>query len=163
MTEFKLSIEVAQLVEQLAPLLTKRWSSRPAKKVAAKAVSLQFWQDGMIKELKLIAAKKASSKDFARLQLEFEDTEKEVTEIVKELMELRSALIDRKDGPKIIERIEQIIYGPVGKLQIRRDIDFILNNPNNTDEIAVHAQSVCNAVDAFNQATASLHRLVYSS
>jgi hypothetical protein len=45
--------EIAEILERLAPILTKQWS-RPVKKAAAKAVSLQFWQDGMVKQLKLM-------------------------------------------------------------------------------------------------------------
>jgi seryl-tRNA synthetase len=107
MAEYKPIVEIAQLFEKVAPLIAQQWSSRAAKKVAAKALSLQFWEDGMLKELKLIADKKASSKDFANLQLKFDDTEKEVNKIVKELQELRSALIERhyENGAQMIRHI----------------------------------------------------------
>jgi hypothetical protein len=55
--------------------------------------------------------------------LKFEDTQKEVKEIVDELSKFRSAkaLLKHEDGPQIIALINEILYGPVEKLRIRSD------------------------------------------
>ena len=155
--------EIAKIFEKLGPALTGWWSRRPARRAAAAAASLQFWPNGMLKQLELIAQKKGSRADFKELRRQFEETEEPVEKIINELEEIRSVLVEREDGVQIIELINQIIFGPVGKRMIRNDIDFILKNKKDKDAIAARALEVCNAIAAFNAATNRLHRLVYSS
>jgi hypothetical protein len=142
-------------------------SKRPMRKAANTAMDLQFWPDGMLEELTLLAKGEGTKTSFDKLRKKLKSTANEVNEIIEGLNRSRGHISKLKGGEIVAEQINQIVFNQkVGKSAIRRDIESLIRSHKNTKAVNDHhvrnqALSICNAIDAFNASLHRLKRLVY--
>ena len=119
----------------------------------------------MLEQLQLISKGQATKSDFVKLAGHFRQSKGPVSEIIVGLSASRDKILKCKNGPQVVEVVNEIIFGPVGKLTIRNAIKRILKQKDtallNDSETAAEALMVCNQIHAFNASLKKLHRLVY--
>jgi len=98
-----------------------------------------------------------------KLDSHFRQSKGPEREIIEGLRDSRK--VKCRGGPQVVEVINEIIYGDVGKSTIRKEITNILKKNDralaNDNETAAEASMVCNQIEAFNASLNRLHRLVY--
>ena len=113
----------------------------------------------------LDSAGAATQSDFVKLGSHFRRSKGPVREIIEGLRDSRKEILKCRGGPRVVEVINEIIYGDVGKSTIRKEITNILKKNDraltNDNETAAEALMVCNQIEAFNASLNRLHRLVY--
>jgi hypothetical protein len=84
--------EVAKVVERYLRPVLDALSDRDAKNASRTAGRLTFWRDGMLGDLKKIAAGKHDETTIASLKKQFEELAPRVKEAIAELHKLRGRL-----------------------------------------------------------------------
>jgi hypothetical protein len=130
-------------------------------------VDLEFWPDGMLEELTLVAKGQGTKASFKRLEKELESTTMEVEKIIQGLERSRRDISKLKDGEIVVKQVNHILFDEqVGKSTIRRHIKRLIGTHKRTKAVKNlymrnESLSICNAIDAFNASLHRLKRIVY--
>jgi hypothetical protein len=157
---------ILAILREHVPEIGKWLSKKPMRKAANRAMDLEFWPDGMLEELTLLAKGEGTKASFKKLEKKLKSSAEEVEEIIEGLKRSRSHISKLKDGEIVVTQINQIVFNQeVGKSAIRRDIESLIRSHKptqaNNDYVRNQSLVICNAIDAFNAGLHRLKRLVY--
>src|ERR1700730_1394864 len=100
---------------------------KKGSKTSAPAGRLTFWDDGMLKELKLIASGEGDLDKIKRLREKFEDSEACVNRAINRLISIRNEL----GATRLSKQIDAVVNSTeFGKGQIRLNIRELLGVRN---------------------------------
>ena len=157
---------VLAIFQEHVPQIGKWLSKRPMRKAANTAMDLEFWPDGMLEELSLLAKGEGTEASFKKLEKKLKSTAVEVERIIEGLKRSRSSISKLTDGEIIVAQINQIVFSQTaGKSAIRRDIKSLISTHKHTKAANNHyvrtqSLTICNAIDVFNAGLRRLKRLV---
>jgi hypothetical protein len=156
------SKEIAHLKEALQRLIAVGTliDSKIDHRAAADAGQLTFFRTGMLGSLEKIASGDADEADQEALARLLDGTQTEVTEIIERLTSARDILSGKLGGLDLAHRIDQVIYGKVGKMGIRARIRDIIARDLSDPSLASLAQAVCSDIKGFNADVMELARSV---
>lgn len=153
-----LSPDLLKILQPLVEAISNYWSERHNRAAVKNASQLHFWREGMRAVLERIAGGDTTPETLAELQWRLAGTEDDVAAIRDKLIEMRDAIAGKPGGMRVAQLIDDILYGPVGKMVIRHQIDQILHDQTNAPAAARYT---CNCIDAFNANIQRLHVLAF--
>jgi hypothetical protein len=158
---------ILRIFQENVPEIGKWLSRRPMRKAANTAMDLEFWPDGMLEELTVVAKGEGTAASFRKLQKKLKSTAKKVEQIIEGLKRSRNEISRLKDGEIVVAQINQIVFNQdTGKLAIRRDIESLVRTHRSSEPVNNHyvrnqSLVICNAIDVFNAGLHRLKRLVH--
>jgi hypothetical protein len=158
---------ILAIFQEHVPEIGKWLSKGPMRKAADAAIDLEFWPDGMLEELTILAKGEGTKASFKKLMKKLKSTAREVEEILEGLKRSRNHISKLKGGEIVVTQINQIVFNQeTGKSAIRRDIESLIRTHKSTKAVNDHyvrnqSLIICNAIDAFNAGLHRLKRLVY--
>lgn len=122
----------------------------------SQAGQLSFFRDGMLRELRQIADGRGNSETVQALAAGLSDTDGEVTIIVASLTAARDIMRTQPQNLAFAHRLDEVLYGPVGKMGIRHDILEIINGDPTSKSTQANAARLCDAISQFNAGIVAL-------
>ncbi|RWN09486.1 MAG: hypothetical protein EOR94_29775 [Mesorhizobium sp.] len=123
---------------------------------AGKAGHLSFVQTGMWRDLRTLAEGKADGTTMQALASGLQQTATDVEVIIASLTAARDIMLGQPENIAFSHRLDNVLYGPFGKVGIRDDIEQVLQgDPANTDTQQA-AKNLCNRIEQFNENVAAL-------
>jgi hypothetical protein len=101
-----------------------------------------------------MAKGEASEADQKRLRLEFERTDRQITEATKELDEIKDKLCAQAGNAAFALEIDKLVYN--GKAEIRERISRLLDADLSDPNTQAEARGICNSIEAFNRSVIQL-------
>jgi hypothetical protein len=119
---------------------------RKERKAASEAGRLTFWDDGMLRELRSIAAGEVDPVTISQLREKFETSEGRVNQALDGLLRIRNKL-----GPSRIGRqIDAVVHSTnFGKEEVRENIRELLRT-RKRHELRRKAEQVCRKIEILN-------------
>lgn len=123
---------------------------------ASRAGLLSFFHTGMRGHLRKIADGKGDSSTMDALSAGLQESDEEVELIIASLTAARDMMLDQPENIAFSHRLDNVLYGPVGKMGIRYDIERILQGDPTSRGTQDDAASLCNRIEQFNKNVAAL-------
>ncbi|MER9102658.1 hypothetical protein NKH95_01785 [Mesorhizobium sp. M0848] len=123
---------------------------------AGKAGLLSFFHTGMWGELRKVAEGKGDSATMAALASGLQETDEEVEVIIASLTAARDMMLGQPENIAFSHRLDNVLYGPFGKMGIRYDIERILQGDPASSYTRDEAAQLCNRIEQFNENVAAL-------
>jgi len=118
-----------------------------------------FWDDGMLKELRSIAAGETDRSTIRQLREKFEISEGRVHGAIGELLRIR----DKLGASNVARQIDAVVNSAdFGKGGIREDIRTLLGTKSKSDAIE-KADHLCRKIEILRTELARLNRMVNES
>jgi len=153
------SKDTTQIILTILMSIGEMFVSRNRTDAIKVSAGLTFWEDGMLRPLRQIASGDTSSRAFDHLKHGLGSTDDEISKLVHSLSAIRSKVAEEPGGAEIARLIDEICYGPVGKMGIRADILDLIDSAGQPDTTE-RAKRILNAIEAFDGEIRKLHRAV---
>ncbi|AMY00659.1 hypothetical protein A4R29_15000 [Mesorhizobium ciceri biovar biserrulae] len=152
------SAKFASLDRALRDVVGAYITANTVHRHASQAGQLSFFRSGMLRSLEAIAVGRGTQQDQERLRELLAATGPEVDDIIRGLSIARDSLSEDAETLEFAHRLDEIIYGPFGKVPIREHIEEVIRTDLSASYLPSLAERICNDIEQFNRAVIALGR-----